>query len=404
MMILVTGSSASGKSAFAEKRLMDMGEKKRIYAACMIAWDEECKERIRRHRAMRKGKKFETRECPMDLENLKIPEKSAVLLECMSNLAANELYRKDMGAGMDISVRGPKAAERILRGLYKIRSEAEDLVVVTNEVFSDMDLYDRETKEYRRLLGKLNQELFRMADEAWEMVYGIPMCLKGEQNTACGREDEEQRWMLSGCEDEKERRMSSGCEDEKERRVLSGCEDEKERRMPSGCEDEKGRRMPSGRENEEEQRMAGWREDKGVHMRLIVGGAHQGKKEAALKILGREMETAAETMADGGRDSFDAALKGKLILNFHEYIRRFSFLESEEARSNMCLFLERLKKENPAVTVISDEIGCGIVPVAKEDRLWRDLLGEALQDLAGESDEVYRVICGCVQTLKGEMT
>lgn len=380
MMILVTGASASGKSAFAEKRLMDMGEKKRIYAACMIAWDEECKERIRRHRAMRKGKKFETRECPMALENLKIPEKSAVLLECMSNLAANELYRKDMGAGMDISVRGPKAAERILGGLYKIRSEAEDLVVVTNEVFSDMDLYDRETREYRRLLGKLNQELFRMADEAWEMVYGIPMCLKGEQNTACGREDEE------------------------ERRMLSGCEDEKERRMPSGCEDEKERRMPGGREDEGEQRMAGWREDKGVHMRLIVGGAHQGKKEAALKILGREMETAAETMADGGRDSFDAALKGKLILNFHEYIRRFSFLESEEARSNMRLFLERLKKENPAVTVISDEIGCGIVPVAKEDRLWRDLLGEALQDLAGESDEVYRVICGCVQTLKGEMT
>ena len=62
-----------------------------------------------------------------------------------------------------------------------------------------------------------------------------------------------------------------------------------------------------------------------------------------------------------------------------------------------------LKKENPGVIVVSDEIGCGIVPVAKEDRLWRDLLGEALQDLAKESDEVYRVICGCVQTLKGEI-
>lgn len=343
MMILVTGASASGKSAFAEKLLMDMGEKKRIYAACMIAWDEECRERIRRHRAMRKGKKFETRECPVDLESLKIPEKSAVLLECMSNLAANELYREDMDAGMDISVRGPKAVERILGGLYKIRSRAEDLVVVTNEVFSDMDFYDRETREYRRLLGKLNQELFRMADEAWEVVYGIPMCLKGEQNIVCGREDKEEQKTVCVRED---------------------------------------------------------KEDKGVHMRLIVGGAHQGKKEAALKILGREMETAAETVADGGRDSFDAALKGKLVLNFHEYIRRFSFLEPEEARGSMHLFLEQMKRENPAVTVVSDEIGCGIVPIAKEDRLWRDLLGEALQDLAGESDEVYRVICGCVQTLK----
>ncbi len=377
MMILVTGASASGKSAFAEKRLVDMGEKKRMYAACMIAWDEECRERIRRHRAMRKGKKFETRECPVDLESLKIPEKSAVLLECMSNLAANELYREDMDAGADISVRGPKAGERILRGLYKIRSRAEDLVVVTNEVFSDVDLYDRETKEYRRLLGSLNQELFHMADEAWEVVCGIPVCLKGKQSVICGREDKEEQRM-----------MACGREDKKEQRVDWGHKNKEERRMARSCE------------GKEEQRMACGREGRGVHMRLIVGGAHQGKKEAALKILGREMETAAETVADGGRDSFDAALKGKLVLNFHEYIRRFSFLEPEEARGSMHLFLEQMKRENPAVTVVSDEIGCGIVPIAKEDRLWRDLLGEALQDLAGESDEVYRVICGCVQTLK----
>lgn len=354
MMILVTGASASGKSAFAEKRLVDMGEKKRIYAACMIAWDEECRERIRRHRVMRKGKKFETRECPVDLENLKIPEKSAVLLECMSNLAANELYREDMDAGVDISVRSPGAGERILRGLYKIRSQAEDLVVVTNEVFCGMDFYDRETEEYRRLLGKLNQELFSMADEAWEVVFGIPVCLKGEKTAAGGREEKE------------EQRIDCG-EDRREQKAACG------------------------------------RKGRGVHMRLIVGGAHQGKKETALKILDREHKAGAETMADGGRDSFDAAFKGELVLNFHEYIRRFSFLKPEEARDKMHLFLELLKKENPGVTVVSDEIGCGIVPVAKEDRLWRDLLGEALQDLAKESDEVYRVICGCVQTLKGEI-
>lgn len=29
-----------------------------------------------------------------------------------------------------------------------------------------------------------------------------------------------------------------------------------------------------------------------------------------------------------------------------------------------------------------DEIGCGIVPVGREERLWRDLAGEAAQTLA----------------------
>ncbi len=34
----------------------------------MIAWDEECRERIRKHRNMRAEKNFRTIECPVDLE------------------------------------------------------------------------------------------------------------------------------------------------------------------------------------------------------------------------------------------------------------------------------------------------------------------------------------------------
>ena len=47
MMILITGGSASGKSAFAEDKLLSFGDKKRYYLATMAVWDEECRERIR---------------------------------------------------------------------------------------------------------------------------------------------------------------------------------------------------------------------------------------------------------------------------------------------------------------------------------------------------------------------
>ena len=48
-----------------------------------------------------------------------------------------------------------------------------------------------------------------------------------------------------------------------------------------------------------------------------------------------------------------------------------------------------------------DEIGCGIVPVSREERLWRDLAGEAAQILAACSGDVYRVTGGLAQALKG---
>lgn len=48
-----------------------------------------------------------------------------------------------------------------------------------------------------------------------------------------------------------------------------------------------------------------------------------------------------------------------------------------------------------------DEIGCGIVPVRREERLWRDLAGEAAQTLAACSRDVYRVTGGLAQVLKG---
>ena len=63
MMILVTGGSGSGKSAFAEDCVLALGEKKRIYIATMFPFDEESKKRVARHRNMRSGKGFETVEC-----------------------------------------------------------------------------------------------------------------------------------------------------------------------------------------------------------------------------------------------------------------------------------------------------------------------------------------------------
>ena len=50
MMVLVTGGSGSGKSAYAENRVMQFGDASRIYIATMFPFDEESHRRIARHR------------------------------------------------------------------------------------------------------------------------------------------------------------------------------------------------------------------------------------------------------------------------------------------------------------------------------------------------------------------
>lgn len=176
MMILVTGASASGKSAFAERLVEELGVGPRFYLATMIPWDEECRERIRKHRLMRAKRQFETIECPVDLGKVSLPEGSTALLECMSNLTANELYREDIpGNGPDMT------RDRIAKGLSHLQTQARNLVVVTNEVFSDGEDYGPETERYRELLGSLNAGLARTADAVYEVVCGIPIKIKQER-------------------------------------------------------------------------------------------------------------------------------------------------------------------------------------------------------------------------------
>ena len=125
MMTVVTGGSGSGKSAFAEDKILSFGPRKRIYVATMHPYDEESHKRVVRHRNMRAGKGFETVECYTGLKNLDFSEDGGVLLECMSNLAANEMFEED-GAGEN-------TVEEIMEGVKKLKSQVRHLVIVTNE-------------------------------------------------------------------------------------------------------------------------------------------------------------------------------------------------------------------------------------------------------------------------------
>lgn len=161
MMILVTGGSKSGKSKTAED-IICTSDKKRIYIATMQPYGDEGQKAIKRHREMRKEKGFETIEQYTDIENADIPEESAVLLECIGNLCANEIFSNGIS----------DPTEKIMRGIKYLQNRSSLLVVVTNEVSSDGIEYSESTMKYMKILCEINRRIALQSDEVIETVFG----------------------------------------------------------------------------------------------------------------------------------------------------------------------------------------------------------------------------------------
>ena len=174
MLTLVTGGAASGKSEYAEHLIMGY-QKPYIYIATMERGGKEARQKILRHQKLRKGKSFETIECPINLDSVSdLPSGSSVLLECLTNLAANELFSQQ-------GVTKEQIEEKIMVGIKRLIEQVENVVIVTGEIFSDGITYDDSVMEYCNLLATLNKEIASIADEVVEVTCGIPITLKKER-------------------------------------------------------------------------------------------------------------------------------------------------------------------------------------------------------------------------------
>jgi Adenosyl cobinamide kinase/adenosyl cobinamide phosphate guanylyltransferase len=174
MIVLITGASSSGKSLTAETittELRTCGDL--YYIATMRPYDDEAKARVKRHQEMRAEKGFTTIEKYVDIRSIEITPDSTCLIECMSNLLANEMYDED----------GCKTLsdKKIVDDILYLRDvkQAKNVVIVSNEVFSDGTLYDEWCTDYIDNLGKINVALGLAADTVIESVVGIPIYHKG---------------------------------------------------------------------------------------------------------------------------------------------------------------------------------------------------------------------------------
>lgn len=189
MLHIVYGGSASGKSSYAESFAMSLqGEGRLLYIATMYPYkwntteiDPETMQRIERHRAMRADKGFDTAECYRHVEHIVAKRQDVLLLECMSNLLANEMYLEpDSNAGSDMAETMSPVSNKIVQALIDLSTRVQELVIVTNDVFSDGGslTYDESTREYVKNLAEINCALAREAATVTEVVCGIPVIVK----------------------------------------------------------------------------------------------------------------------------------------------------------------------------------------------------------------------------------
>ena len=208
MLHIVYGGSASGKSSYAESFAMSLqGDGRLLYIATMYPYkwntteiDPETMQRIERHRAMRADKGFDTIECYRHVEHIVAKRQDVLLLECMSNLLANEMYLEsdadagglaepmsevekagvDGNAGSDMTEMMSPVSKKIVQAIIDLSARVQDVVIVTNDVFSDGGnlTYDESTREYVKNLAEINCALAQEAATVTEVVCGIPVIVK----------------------------------------------------------------------------------------------------------------------------------------------------------------------------------------------------------------------------------
>lgn len=120
-------------------------------------------------------------------------------------------------------------------------------------------------------------------------------------------------------------------------------------------------------------------------MILLIGGKGQGKLAYALQKTGAAPQDVATAPMDAG---------SKPILTGLE-----TWLKGE---SDPMPALQALLKRNPEVVILCDEVGCGVVPMEKKERDWRERVGRTCCALAEQAERVERLFCGIPTVLKGD--
>jgi len=180
MKIFISGGCKNGKSYHAQWLAKQMQNWQPLYyIATMNATDHEDDERIVRHREERHGWGFTTIEQWRNIENiLQICDpRGTFLLDSLTALLANEMFTSD-------SCIHANAYEKIATGLTEILSQINNIVIVSDYIYSDAIVYNPLTEQYRKSLAALDRLVAEHCDVVLEVCHTQVITHKGAATSA----------------------------------------------------------------------------------------------------------------------------------------------------------------------------------------------------------------------------
>lgn len=167
-VILITGGARSGKSRYAEERALSLSENP-VYVATAHVWDEEFRERVKKHQE-RRGSEWTNIEEEKQLSRHDLTGRVAVI-DCITLWCTNYFFElQDVDAALDA----------LKAEFDKFTAQDATYIFVTNEIGMGGVSENTVQRKFTDLQGWMNQYVASKADEVILMVSGIPVIVKSE--------------------------------------------------------------------------------------------------------------------------------------------------------------------------------------------------------------------------------
>ena len=183
-IILCSGGARSGKSEFAEQLALSLKGRK-AYVATGQAFDDEMKDRIKKHQ-LRRGKEWITFEIPLHLhenwEQIKNVS-DVILIDCLTMFISNHVFSHgDINTQEDANRIESIILEELQLLLQEISNSNDKTVIfVTNEIGLGIVPENKLARYFRDITGRVNREVANAANKMYLTVSGVTIELKSQE-------------------------------------------------------------------------------------------------------------------------------------------------------------------------------------------------------------------------------
>ena len=183
-IILCSGVARSGKSEFAEQLALSLKGRK-AYVATGQAFDDEMKDRIKKHQ-LRRGKEWITFEIPLYLhknwEQIKNVS-DVILIDCLTMFTSNHVFAHgDINTQEDSNRIESIILEELRLLLQEINNSNDKTVIfVTNEIGLGIVPENKLARYFRDITGRVNREVASAANKMYLTISGVTIELKSQE-------------------------------------------------------------------------------------------------------------------------------------------------------------------------------------------------------------------------------